>query len=481
MAVNYSTIAEKIMRYIQGNGLSLKMFDSENGKSVSNPDDARFFYIDEPNMMVTIDESSKEVKLHFGEGVDIDKPKAEKIMNSLKNLSREYMLDFDVRSFGKHIEPKNYAYKLDKNKEQTMGDVFNEGMSKLEGSSRTSRQTLENVRLIVKHRAPVNEEQRGARSRNISSIFVENAEGERFKYPFKHLNGARAMARHVSHGGVPSDMVGESIIELSSNLSKLKEFMNIVNKQSLVNESNRSVVLNVKRRMESIKESIKRVQGAKGYQAFVEKLAIKEQEENKAEITEDTVDNYVKKFTKTTFEESLREVLPLIHRINEEEMEDNRMNQIQAVMSIITSKDKKTGEKMNRIYFPARTDGFDFDKIKKQYREPTSKAEAEEQKKMKLALQIDDLSHRVDVDASDDKKRKNKGHDRAAELSNFLGDVADDIRNGTNLSKDKLKLAGYLMKLSKTSMEGTEVVKQNIEEQFDSMLSEAFDKFEIPA
>ena len=482
MAVNYSTIAEKIMRYIQGNGLSLKMFDSENGKSVSNPDDARFFYIDEPNMMVSIDESSKEVKLHFGEGVDIDKPKAEKIMNSLKNLSREYMLDFDVRSFGKHIEPKNYAYKLDKNKEQTMSDVFNEGMSKLEGSSRTSRQTLENVRLIVKHRAPVNEEQRGARSRNISSIFVENAEGERFKYPFKHLNGARAMARHVAHGGVPSDMVGESIIELSSNLSKLKEFMNVVNRQSLVNENNRSVVLNVKRRMESIKESIKRIQGAKGYQAFVEKLAINETEENKSnEITEDTVDNYVKKFTKTTFEESLRDVLPLIHRVNEEEMEDNRLNQIQSVMSIITSKDKKTGEKMNRIYFPARTDGFDFDKIKKQYREPTSKEEAEEQKKMKLALQVDDLAHRVDVDAKDDKKRKNKGHDRAAELSNFLGDVADDIRNGTNLSKDKLKLEGYLMKLSKTATEGEQVVKQNIEEQFDSMLAEAFDKFEIPA
>jgi len=480
MAVNYSTIAEKIMRFIQGNGLSLKMYNSDNGKSVANPEEARFFYIEEPNMMVSIDETSKEVKLHFGEGVDIDKPKAEKLMNSLRNLSREYMLDFDVRSFGRHIEPKNYAYKVEKNKEQTMSDVFNEGMSKLEGSSRTSRQTLENVRLIVKHRAPVNEEQRGARSRNISSIFVENAEGERFKYPYKHLNGARAMARHVSHGGVPSDMVGEAIIELSSNLAKLKEFMNVVNKQSLVNESNRSVVLNVKRRVESIKESIKRIQGAKGYASFVEKMATNEAKEQ-AEITEDTVNNYVKKFTKTTFEESLRDVLPLIHRVNEEEMEDNRLNQIQSVMSIITSKDKKTGEKMNRIYFPARTDGFDFDKIKKQYREPTSKEEAEEQKKMKLALQVDDLAHRVDVDAKDDKKRKNKGHDRAAELSNFLGDVADDIRNGTNLSKDKLKLAGYLMKLSKTATEGEQVVKQNIEEQFDSMLAEAFDKFEIPA
>ena len=362
-----------------------------------------------------------------------------------------------------------------------MSDVFNEGMSKLEGSSRTSRQTLENVRLIVKHRAPVNEEQRGARSRNISSIFVENAEGERFKYPYKHLNGARAMARHVSHGGVPSDMVGEAIIELSSNLAKLKEFMNVVNKQGLVNESNRSVVLNVKRRVESIKESIKRVQGAKGYASFVEKMAMKEAREN-AEITEDTVNNYVKKFTKTTFEESLRDVLPLIHRVHEEEMEDNRMNQIQRVMQIITAKDKKTGQKVNRIYFPKDTDAqYDFDKIKNQYAEPRSKEEAEEQKKLKLALSVDDLANRVDVDTTDDKKRKNKGHDRAAELMLFLQDVANEIRDGKTLTKDKLQLAGYLMKLSKTATEGEEVQKKNVEEQFDSMLSEALSKFEIPA
>ena len=481
MAVNYSTIAEKIMRFIQGNGLSLKMYNSDNGKSVANPEEARFFYIEEPNMMVSIDEASKEVKLHFGEGVDIDKPKAEKLMNSLRNLSREYMLDFDVRSFGRHIEPKNYAYKVEKNKEQTMSDVFNEGMSKLEGSSRTSRQTLENVRLIVKHRAPVNEEQRGARSRNISSIFVENAEGERFKYPYKHLNGARAMARHVSHGGVPSDMVGEAIVELSSNLAKLKEFMNVVNKQSLINESNRSVVLNVKRRMESIKESIKRIQGAKGYTNFVEKLATTEAKEN-AEITEDTVNKYVSKFTKTTFEESLRDVLPLIHRVNEEEMEDNRADQISRVKQIITAKNKKTGEKVNRIHFPKDPNAeYNFDKIKKQYAEPRSPQEAEEQKKLMLALSIDDLADRVDVDTTDDNKRKNKGHDRAAELSMFLMDMANAIRSGKGLTKEKIQITGYLRKLAAQNNEAVETVGKPVNEQFDSMLSEAFSKFEIPA
>ena len=209
-------------------------------------------------------------------------------------------------------------------------------------------------------------------------------------------------------------------------------------------------------------------------------MATTEAKQN-AEITEDTVNNYVKKFTKTTFEESLRDVLPLIHRVHEEEVEDNRMNQIQRVMQIITAKDKM-GQKVNRIYFPKDPNAqYDFDKIKNQYAEPRSKEEAEEQKKLKLALSVDDIANRVDVDSTDDKKRKNKGHDRAAELSLFLQDIADEIRDGKTLTKDKLKLAGYLMKLSKTATEGEEVKKQNVEEQFDSMLAEAFDKFEIPA
>jgi hypothetical protein len=288
------------------------------------------------------------------------------------------------------------------------------------------------------------------------------------------------MARHVSHGGVPSDMVGEAIVELSSNLAKLKEFMNVVNKQSLINESNRSVVLNVKRRMESIKESIKRVQGAKGYASFVEKMATTEAKQN-AEITEDTVNSYVSKFTKSTFEESLRDVLPLIHRVNEEEMEDNRADQIARVKEIILAKDKKTGEKKNKITFPRKPGAeYDYDAIKKQYAEPRTPQEAEEQKKLKLALSIDDLADRVDVDTTDDNKRKNKGHDRAAELSMFLMDMGNSIRSGKGLTKEKIQITGYLRKLA-TQNEAVETAGTPVNEQFDRMLSEAFSKFEIPA
>ena len=476
MAINYNSIAEKTMKIIQGHGFQVKMFDSTNGKSVADPSDARYFYVETPNMMVHLDDDSGELKLHLGETTDIGENNIDKLIKTMRTIARTNMIDFDIRTFGKHIEPKNYAYKIEK--EQTMSDVFNEGLSPLEGSSRTSRQTLENVRLIVKHRAPVNEEQRGSRSRNISAIFIENADGERFKYPHKHLNGARAMARHVAHGGVPSDMVGEAIIEQSTNLSKLKEFMNVVNKQGLVNENNRSIVANVKQKMESIKESIKRIQGAKGYTSFVESMALNEKSEE-TEIAEDTVNDYVSKFTKSTFEESLKDIMPLVHRVNEEEMENNRANQIERVKEIIMGVDKKTGEKKNKISFPAKGEVFNMDKVKKQYAEPRNAKQASEQKALMIALQFDDLADRVDVDTIDDKKRKNKGHDRAAELSNFLRDFGEDVRNNMNaVNKEKIALAGHLLKMSKQATESTEEIT-SIEEKFEVMVSESFSKFDI--
>ena len=55
-----------------------------------------------------------------------------------------------------------------------------------------------NAKLIIKHNRTVDETKMGARSRNISAIYIENNQGERFKFANNYLPGARAMARHVS-------------------------------------------------------------------------------------------------------------------------------------------------------------------------------------------------------------------------------------------------------------------------------------------
>ena len=470
MAINFKNIAEKVMRILQGNGLSPKLFSNDDGKSVAVPEDARYFYIKNPNIMIFIDDNSSEIKFHIGEDVDIDTPSVSKLVKLVKNLSSSNLMDFDIRTFGKHIEPKNYTYNIEKNKkngkERAMNDVLEEGLSPLEGSSKTSRQTLENVKLIIRHKSPVNEEQRGSRSRNISAIFVENSDGERFKYPYKHLSGARAMARHVSNGGVPSDVVGEAIVEQTNTLVKLKEFMNIVNQQGLVNETNRDVVLNVKRQIESVKESIKRIQGPKGYTAFVETIALNE--ENIAdEISEETVNDYVKKFTKSTFEEKLTDILPLIHRVNTTETEKQKTNQVERVKNIIEACNED-GSPVNTIIF--RGSNIDISNIKKTELDEDSETPG-------LSQTFLDLASRIQVESCDDNRRRDRSNDRAAEISVFLRNIAEQVKlSPQTVAREALELGARIVKMS-NSESTDDVMETTIEDKMDDMLSEIFKPF----
>jgi hypothetical protein len=466
MAINYENISEKVMRILQGIGLTPKLFSNEDGKSVAVPADARYFYVREPNVMIFVDDKSDDIKIHIGEDVDINEPKISKIIKLIKNLARSYMLDFDIRTFGKHIEPKNYAYNIDSNKEQDMNALLGEGMSPLDGSTKTSRQTLENVKLIIRHKKPVNEEQRGSRSRNISAIFVENSDGERFKYPHKHLSGARAMARHVSNGGTPSDMVGEAIIEQTTTLIKLKEFMNIVNKQGLVNEANRDVVLNVKRQIESVKENINRIQGPKGYTSFVESLALNEVDVPE-EISEETVNDYVRKFTKSTFEEKLTDILPLIHRANTTESEKQKANQVERVNNIIAACNED-GSLVNTITF--RDSKIDTSSIKKSELDENSDTP-------NFAKTFLDLSSRIQVESCDDNRRHDRSNDRAAELSVFLRNIAEQIEVAPQtVERDALELGARLVKMANSEIT-EEVTETTIENKIDDMISEAFKSF----
>ena len=146
--------------------------------------------------------------------------------------------------------------------------------------------------------------------------------------------------------------------------------MNVVNKQDLVNETNRADVWNVKRSVMAIKEKIQRIQGAKGYASFVEDLALNGAK-TQQEMSEEMVDAYVKKFTKSTFEENLKEIFPLLHKVNEEEFTNRRDGQTDRVKEIMTQTVKKTGERVNKISFGApSSDNYDYSKIKNQFAEP---------------------------------------------------------------------------------------------------------------
>ena len=338
MAVNIETVANKIFKVIKGSGHEVKMYDSATGNETVDPNTSRYFYVKMPNYMVHLDPDNSEIKLH--QGAEKTDEKVKGIINNIKHIAKSYMLDFDHRIFGKELTPKNYAFKIDQNRnEKDMSELQTEGYTPLQGSTKTSEQKLEGVKVIVRHNKAVDETSRGARSRNIQGIFVETSEGERFKYPHIHLNGARAMARHVHAGGKPHDEVGEAIVNLSDQLAKLKEVTKFARRFSQVQEQAADVLPLVDNKVADIKKTIHKLTTASGYADFKENYKASETVEPSIEALEELKG----KFTVTKFDEKIGEVLPLLQSLVDEAKQEQD-NSSKAIADRIMAKIKAGDE-----------------------------------------------------------------------------------------------------------------------------------------
>ncbi|MDA8897710.1 hypothetical protein N9I83_01625 [bacterium] len=185
---------------------------------------------------------------------------------------------------------------------ESVWENISEGFSSMSGSSKTSYQGLDNVKLIVRHKKEVNEEVRGSRSRNIHSIFIQRGD-ERFKMAENNLKAARAMARHVKNGGEPFDTVGSAINEMATEQKKLREFVRYVKKSGLVNEENETYVNIAVENINSITSAFTKLAGVKSYANAVEHVS----DRVTSEIIQDDID-LESQFTETHFDNRVASV-----------------------------------------------------------------------------------------------------------------------------------------------------------------------------
>jgi len=380
MAVNIDTVANKIFKIIKGSGHDVKMYDASTGNETVNPELSRYFYVKMPNYMVHLDSDNSEIKLH--QGAEKTDEKVKGVINNIKHVAKSYMLDFDHRIFGKELTPKNYAFKIDQNRnERDMSELQTEGYTPLQGSTKTSEQKLEGVKVIVRHNKAVDETSRGARSRNIQGIFVETSEGERFKYPHIHLNGARAMARHVHAGGKPHDEVGEAIVNLSDQLAKLKDVTKFARRFSQVQEQAADVLPLVDNKVSDIKKTIHKLTTASGYADFKENYKATET----VEPTIEALEELKGKFTVTKFDEKIGEVLPLLQSIVDEAKAEQD-NSSKALADRIMSK-IKAGDSVDMHEPNATQQEYDPEKVG-----------AFTNKDAKVAYRLSDLASKIKDD-----------------------------------------------------------------------------------
>lgn len=328
-----NNIANDLFYKIRSRFSGLKL-GSETGQITINPDEARFFdfdYMEGENPIGHVSISLAEpnsMKVYFSHGITEGMDDGQKdnwygFLRELRNFAKRRLLNFDTRDIAKdNLDKRDYEF-LSQNAQpkqqsntviQPVGEsIMSE--SAMYGTKTVSYQKLEDTRLIIKHsQALADDMAPGARSRNISGLFVENADGERFKYPFIHLAGARAMQRHVANGGKPYDEIGESIISMSEEIAQLKSFGNYVVRNDLMNSNTNEVVERSAEQLNRLREQIKALSKQSHYEAYKENF----QAQQPLEVPQDVVEQFTDQFTVRNFKEDIKSVFPVLYRLMKE-------------------------------------------------------------------------------------------------------------------------------------------------------------------
>ena len=281
--------------------VSISLADGENMKVYYNRD-----------LVSKIDEDSRDEWYAF--------------LKELKDFAVEHQLRFDVRDITKNnLTKQDYENLADTNKTVNTDEMSEElnritklaGVEVKEGLTGTAKRSYENLdkaKLIIRHKGKVDETVPGARSRQIQSLYIENEDGERFKYPLTHLAGARAMMRHVSNGGRPHDEFGEHIVRTSEDIAKLNSFSRYVTNKDQLNDNAGDIIEQTKLKLENLRGYMKNLSNQAHYEN-----ASKDFKTSEEQILDDeTVNKMREKFTMTNLDSRVEDALPIINRIMSE-------------------------------------------------------------------------------------------------------------------------------------------------------------------
>jgi hypothetical protein len=291
---------------------------NDNAKATTDPQKARFFnfdyVVDDTNhgniTMSLIDETS--LKVYFSKNISSDLDDEQKkewysFLRELREFARRNLLSFEPRDITRStLKHRDIQQQSKADSTYDTDEVVAE--SRMYGTLNRSFESFGPVRIKLAHTKPIMDESHGARSRNIAAVFVENDQGERFRLPFTNLTGARAMARHVSAGGVPTDELGSHITEMVNEMSTLRPFVRGMARRTFEDAVTKEMVESAFGYHALLKNTLKKLKGKKGYTEFKEsfKPALVEDDANVAELKE--------LFVKKTLDERIEQALPLVHK-----------------------------------------------------------------------------------------------------------------------------------------------------------------------
>tara|TARA_R110000823_G_scaffold32114_5_gene90731 strand:- start:755 stop:3883 length:3129 start_codon:yes stop_codon:yes gene_type:complete len=404
------TVAESLFEKIRGAFSNIVLGDEE-AAPVTDPKMARYFdfeYTDKENdlgnVSINIADPGK-LKIYYSNNITSglegeSKKKWYNFLRDMRQFARRNVMGFDIYDISKsRLDKKDYDYL------QTQMTTE----SKMYGTRRSSYERVGECKIIIRHNVAIDEEIRGSRSRNIASIYIENADKERFKFPVNYLSGARAMARHVNEGGSVHDDIGSHLVHMVEDMKTLQTFY-LNNKNLMFDDiESTTIVEATKEQYHSLRESLKKITSASGYTSFAESFELTEREA----IDEEKLSEIKDKLTRRVFDAQFEDMLPLVYN---------------AYQKKLAEADTAYADDYDDADAYDGSDARDFLSVVEKIRHP----------EFRLVLKRDD--------SADDLIRNTKHTDNKVLLSNILGDIAqraigadaDEIANFAGEASDAM-------------------------------------------
>ena len=318
----------------------------DKSKATSDPEKARFFNFDYEvegqkvgNITISlIDETSLKIyyskdivdgikKIDMESGDDVEGESSAEhawytFLRSLREFAKRNLLSFDTRDISKSNLQLKDIKQQSKSDATLSAEEITVAESRMYGTTRSSYQECGPVKIIVRHNNNVDEEKRGARSRNIDAVFVETHLGERFLLPFKNLHGARAMAQHCSQGGRIEDELGEGICNMVVEMNAMSHFVREAKRRQFEDAETHQMADAAIKHYTDLKNQLRHIGGRRGYDSY------KECYMPAPDIEEDVdVAALRERFVKKVYNDNFDEALPYVYRAykNQKARQDNPM------------------------------------------------------------------------------------------------------------------------------------------------------------
>jgi hypothetical protein len=324
MAKNTESINRSLFELLRSRGYAPTLLDT-SGKEIPVPEEAEVFQFkftkdgEEYGTVTASIDGLHKLIIYFGDDVANSEKENNggddswyKLLNHLKRFAQQHQLSFEVKNRD-HLK-----YDMAKREHMKKQERISEGYYPM-GKKASYNDNIPTVKIVIEHSRQIEEGEQ--RYRNVNRIFLENTQGERILAPTTKPGIAQIYARHLAEGGLPHDDRWNHIGNLCEEYQKMAGFVRAT-RNNQFNESAQQLVNEGINHYQSLRESLSKMRGSRGYNSYFESytppLMEDETEEN----------NLNELFVQETLDPRIESVMPILSKLHKKVAEMKEVNEL---------------------------------------------------------------------------------------------------------------------------------------------------------